>query len=196
MNHKLLQQLCEAYVLGALDDRERQQMEEHLQKGCASCEKTLSELNAIVASLGFAAKAVSPRPEVKEKLLAKILSGEQTSEKSVREDDKKSPYLIIRAHEGEWQPLAKGVHTKFLYADRTNERTTMLMRMEPGARLASHAHHGAEELYVLEGDCVSQGVRLNPGDYHRAEGGSTHGVTSTENGCLMLVISPEIEMLP
>ena len=70
----------------------------------------------------------------------------------------------------------------------------MLLRMEAGSTFPGHAHHGPEELYMLEGDCLCEGETLGPGDYHRVAGGSDHGLTSTVNGCLMFISAPEIEV--
>jgi anti-sigma factor ChrR (cupin superfamily) len=102
---------------------------------------------------------------------------------------------LFAPDEGQWRELAPGVAAKILFADLQHQRTTMLVRMTAGSQFAGHRHGGAEELFVLEGDCLCQGQSLHAGDYHRAAGGTRHGVTSTENGCLMLVISPEIEVV-
>jgi anti-sigma factor ChrR (cupin superfamily) len=59
--------------------------------------------------------------------------------------------------------------------------------MVAGSTAPGHHHDHIEELYVLEGDCYCAGQCLHAGDYHRAEGGSTHGATFTEHGCLMIV---------
>jgi len=53
-----------------------------------------------------------------------------------------------------------------------------------------------EELYVLEGGCSIAGHEMAVGDYHRAEAGTEHHNTSTDDGCLLLVISsPQNELL-
>jgi quercetin dioxygenase-like cupin family protein len=68
--------------------------------------------------------------------------------------------------------------------------------MEPGSRYGNHRHTQTEELYVLEGSCYCGGRLLGPGDYHRAEAGSIHLDTHTEEGSLMLMIaSVQNEML-
>jgi hypothetical protein len=49
---------------------------------------------------------------------------------------------------------------------------------------------------ALEGTCLIGGQLLQQGDYHRAEIGTVHHETSTEDGCLMLIIfSPNNELL-
>jgi hypothetical protein len=58
-----------------------------------------------------------------------------------------------------------------------------------GGALIGHRHPQVEELYVLEGSCVCAGEFLQAGDYHRAEAGTVHPVTSSEQGCLALVMT-------
>jgi anti-sigma factor ChrR (cupin superfamily) len=88
------------------------------------------------------------------------------------------------------------VVAKLLSYDSVSRRTTALVRIVPGTRYAPHRHAAAEELYVLEGGCLCGGRELTVGDYHRAEAGTEHHDTSSDDGCLLLVISsPQNEML-
>lgn len=103
---------------------------------------------------------------------------------------------FIRASEGTWRGIAPGVMAKLLSFDPASRRTTTLLRFAPGASYAPHRHTAAEELYVLEGGCSIAGREMTVGDYHRAEAGTVHHDTSTDEGCLLLVISsPQNEML-
>jgi len=95
----------------------------------------------------------------------------------------------VRSGEGEWRPTSSGVSFKLLNRDRARGTQIMLMRMEPGSSLDEHSHGGAEELYMLSGECNARGMRLRNGDYHRAAAHSHHGLTTTEHGCVMLVVS-------
>lgn len=181
MKHEHLHQLCEAYALGALDENEQREFQNHLQAGCDACAAKLSELNRVINALGLSAEPAAPSPELKKKIIEQATAP--------------PPFYFVRSNEGQWQSMAPGVAAKILFVDVQHKRTTMLLPMAAGSQFAGHRHGGAEELFVLEGDCFCQGQRLHAGDYHRAEGGSTHDVTSTENGCLMLVISPEMELV-
>ena len=103
---------------------------------------------------------------------------------------------FIRASEGTWRGIAPGVMAKLLSFDRTSGRTTTLLRFAPGTSYAPHRHTAVEELYVLEGGCSIAGREMTVGDYHRAEAGTVHHDTSTDDGCLLLVISsPQNEPL-
>lgn len=102
----------------------------------------------------------------------------------------------IRASEGAWRMIASGVSAKLLSFDSVSRRTTTLLRFAPRTRYAPHRHTAVEELYVLEGGCTIGGQEMAVGDYHRAEAGTVHHDTSTDDGCLLLVISsPQNEML-
>ncbi|MBK9307818.1 MAG: cupin domain-containing protein [Nitrospira sp.] len=102
----------------------------------------------------------------------------------------------IRASEGIWRGIAPGVTAKVLSFDPVSRRVTTLLRFAPGTSYAPHRHSTVEELFVLEGGCSIAGRAMTVGDYHRAEAGTVHHDTSTDDGCLLLVISsPQNEML-
>jgi len=103
---------------------------------------------------------------------------------------------FIRASEGTWREIAPGVVAKLLSFDPVSRRTTTLLRFDPGTSYAPHRHTAVEELLVLEGGCSIAGHEMTVGDYHRAEAGTVHHDTSTDDGCLLLVISsPQNEIL-
>jgi len=63
--------------------------------------------------------------------------------------------------------------------------------MEPRTIYPSHRHNDIEEVFVLEGDLMIEGVHMMPGDFCRSEPGSIHGATSTESGALLLVFASQ-----
>jgi len=185
MDHRNLKNLASAYSLGALDETEKAAFERHLKDGCDECEQLMMSFNLTIGSMGITAGETRPRPELKEKILDLIdADSRQTAVQN------KPPFLFVFANEGEWIALDKGVIAKILSEDHQRKTTTMLIKMAPGSRIASHHHDGAEELFVLEGECLCAGRHLKTGDYHRAAAHSNHDVTTTETGCLMLVIAP------
>lgn len=103
---------------------------------------------------------------------------------------------FVKASEGIWWKVAPGVRAKLLSFDPVSRRTTTLLRFAPGTSYAPHRHTAVEELLVIEGGCRIAGRELAVGDYHRAEAGTEHHDTSSDDGCLLLVISsPQNEML-
>ena len=60
------------------------------------------------------------------------------------------------------------------------------------AHYPSHHHAAIEELFLLSGDLHLEGQVMRAGDYCRADRGSIHGETFTDDGCLFLLMaSPE-----
>jgi anti-sigma-K factor RskA len=72
VNHELFSEWAPLYAMAALDEEERAQFEAHLAAGCPACTTMLSELSEVVAALAWAAPAISPRPELRERLLARV----------------------------------------------------------------------------------------------------------------------------
>lgn len=66
---------------------------------------------------------------------------------------------------------------------------TFLARMAPGSSYPSHRHGGPEECYVLKGDLDVGHRKMRAGDFERAEPGSVHARETTEEGCLLLIVS-------
>lgn len=103
---------------------------------------------------------------------------------------------FIKAVEGVWRELAPGVTAKVLSFDTVSRRATTLLRIAPGTSYVPHRHTETEELFVLEGGCRIAGREMTVGDYHRAEAGTEHHDTSSDDGCLLLIISsPQNELL-
>lgn len=65
----------------------------------------------------------------------------------------------------QWRPLS---------SSRYDDRTLALFRLNAGATVPQHRHDGMEELYLLSGTLLVEGVTMNPGDYCRGEFGSMH----------------------
>ncbi len=117
---------------------------------------------------------------------------EQIAGRGYPAQDMTDPGLaVVRSSEGQWQEIAPGVIMKSLSVDSDRDRVTALVRMGAGSRYGTHRHAQAEELYVLEGSCLCGGQQLLAGDYHRAEAGSIHVDTWTDDGCLMLIMTSQ-----
>ena len=172
--------LAAAFALGAISAEEMARLSDLVKHGDAENKKTLAALKRVTQALALTAEAqAEPSPAVKDRLM-KSLNDSQTV---VLQPE----FSIVRENEGQWQIMLPGVSFKNLFNNPDIGSSTMLMRMAAGSILPSHHHDHIEELYVIEGDCYSSGQCLTVGDYHRAEGGSTHGKTFTEHGCMMIV---------
>jgi hypothetical protein len=59
-------------AVGALDDAERARFDAHLASGCAACEADLLEGTRLVAALAWAVPDAPLRPEIRDRLLARV----------------------------------------------------------------------------------------------------------------------------
>ncbi|MGL5009397.1 MAG: cupin domain-containing protein [Paracoccaceae bacterium] len=94
---------------------------------------------------------------------------------------------IARSDAGTWQSFADGIEVKTLWRSRQSGRTAFMLRMQPGAVMPMHDHHGDEETLVLEGDMQINGVAFGPGDFQVAFAGTRHPLITTRHGCLCFV---------
>lgn len=101
-------------------------------------------------------------------------------------------FTHLPAGSGEWRDLpVKGARIKELSDQRADGFTTMLLEMDPGAKFPGHHHHGAEQVYLLDGDLWSDGEELSPGDFLRAAAETPHGGLYSEGGCHALIITAQ-----
>jgi anti-sigma factor ChrR (cupin superfamily) len=94
----------------------------------------------------------------------------------------------VRADEGRWLRLVEGVTVKPLSVDEQRGTVTILMTLQPGARVAGHDHHGAEDSFVVSGSCHIGTIHLAAGDFHHAGSGTHHGEIVSESGCTLLLV--------
>lgn len=177
------------YALGALEGEEAREFEEHLAAGCGTCAAELREFEAVAADLGQAAPEAEPPAGVRARLLALVSEGGAGGAGS---GDALPGFLVLRAGEGAWRPTGDaGVSFKLLFADRERGTVTTLVRMEPRSRIRSHRHLGVEQCLVLEGDVRSGLTGMTAGDFNCSMPGSVHEELMTDNGALLLLVSPE-----
>jgi anti-sigma factor ChrR (cupin superfamily) len=92
-----------------------------------------------------------------------------------------------------------GVSIHFLASDRPTGYAAVLVRMQPGSRYPAHRHHGAEEVFVLEGSFEDDRGRHGQGDFVVYEDGSAHHPSCPAGGpaCTFFAIAREgIELFP
>jgi DNA-binding NarL/FixJ family response regulator/quercetin dioxygenase-like cupin family protein len=107
-----------------------------------------------------------------------------------------SGLMIKRTETAVWQAgRAPGCWAKTLFVEKESDISTSLIRMDPGTRFPRHRHAGTEEVFLLEGDLVVEGEKMKPGDYCRAEIGSTHAESYTDSGCVFLLKASQLDEL-
>ncbi len=201
-DHESYLDLCAGSVLGALEPGDRVRLDKHLETSCDICERELAELREAVLAVAESIPPVAPDPSVKSRVLARIREnsesgtgdGESQPWRQWSRDDAAtedaSQLFLRRSSDGDWEETGvDGILVRSLFVDRANDRMTAMFRMAPGTSYIPHVHAGYEECFVLEGDLKVGDEVMQAGDYQRAPAGSTHGVQSTENGCLLLISS-------
>ena len=176
LDHEEWIERAEFYALRVLEGEELNQFQAHLSSGCALCKAKVSEAESLFAQLPSSLEPIAPPASVKTRVFEQI-------------DKDKPGYQFVHAAEGAWQEMAPGIVAKILSLDETRQRVTALVRMEKGSSYSNHRHTRTEELFVIEGSCYCGGRLLKAGDYHRAEAGSIHLDTHTDDGSLMLLIT-------
>jgi anti-sigma factor ChrR (cupin superfamily) len=204
-----LRERAVAYALGALPAGEATEYESHCA-ACAVCRAEADSVRRLLPHLAAQAGEAEPGASLKGRLLecfrreARPAAARPSGAASVRSgadvvmqpwkrwqgDTMRDDLFLVRAGEGEWEPTAvPGVETRRLYVDVKARRATMLVRMAAHTSYPAHLHGGPEECYVLDGDIRVHDVVMHRGDYQRADLGSTHHVQSTDEGCLLLLVS-------
>ncbi|MBS1826008.1 MAG: cupin domain-containing protein [Acidobacteria bacterium] len=142
------------------------------------------------ARLAFAAPLLRPRPELRARLLANLKPQESVQVWRDWSDTPPAPIHKFASEEGAWEPIdIPGIRVKRLYVDPAKDIVSLLIQMDPGTSYPSHRHAGPEHCYVISGDLEVGGLALKTGDYQVANTSSVHTVTSTKNGCTILIIS-------
>ena len=100
------------------------------------------------------------------------------------------PLADVRRNEGGWLSAGfPGVDVRPLFRDRTSGQSTVLIRMEPGAKLPTHSHGANEQCLVLEGDIRWGEVAYEAGDFVVMAKDTTHPELHSKSGNLLLIIS-------
>ena len=132
----------------------------------------LTLLNALVSS------SIAPI-DPPAALRARILDAAASTSQNTR---------TVRSGEGRWFNVVPGVTVKPLSIDVERDTATILMMFEPGARVPSHDHAGAEDSFVISGSCRIGEAYLLKGDFHHADAGTTHGEIVSDEGCVLLLV--------
>ncbi|HEY2380512.1 MAG TPA: cupin domain-containing protein [Terriglobia bacterium] len=168
------------YALQALPTAEIPAAETHFT-GCDACRQELELLRPIVG--GFTAwpsDVLRPAQPLWERLTRRISM--QTGQEPVL-NPPRAPA------QPEWETVVPGISVKLLATDTLKNRTSMLVRLDPGTEYPPHCHAGEEELHLLYGELIINNRKLHPGDYFRAAAGSVDHRVWSETGCTCVLIT-------
>jgi RNA polymerase sigma factor (sigma-70 family) len=97
--------------------------------------------------------------------------------------------------EPDWREVAPGISCKILATDEQRDRVSMLVRLQPNVEYPPHTHAGVEELHLLSGELWIDEHKLEPGDYNRAEPGTSDARVWSETGCTCVLITSPKDVL-
>lgn len=169
------------YALGLLADEEARAVEAQLAAGEPRWVEEVAACRSVTDDLAYAARPQAPPPAARQRVLEAI--GEPPPARQERDGVR-----FVHPDRLGWRrtPFA-GVEVKILHLDRQAGRVTLLTRLAPGTLYPTHRHDGFEEIYVVDGDVLVNGVAMRAGDYCSAAAGSLHEGVRTTGGCTYIV---------
>ena len=214
MTQKKLEELALGHALGTLSSAEERELEALVRNETYASAEVSNYLDTAAAFAFAASPAVTPRAELRARIVADIANTPQlrrnrttssttttqvAKEKIVQRQEKRelavagqrdaSPFTVIANSPDGWaETETPGFRTKLLSSGPQPGNVTMLLAFDPGVRIPDHHHAGSEEIYMLTGTLCTGGVTLGPGDYYRAELGSQHEDVYSVDGCTALLI--------
>ena len=182
-------ELVGAYALGALPQSDAAALAEHIST-CPECSRELSALGPAVDALAsWPIDVLRPSPALWSRLASRI------SAETGKECESPSSQSGEAWRAPEWKAVAPGISCKLLATDSERDRVSMLVRLAPGTDYPPHVHAGVEELHLLDGELWIDDRKLHPGDYNRAEAGSSDRRVWSETGCTCVLITSPSDVL-
>jgi anti-sigma factor ChrR (cupin superfamily) len=183
--------LVASYALAALERSENELMKAHLPT-CPECQQEYHALSSVTDTLsGWRAQTLPPLAS-SWKRLAERISTQPQKQAVVPALTQPPPQDWA---EPRWKEVAPGISCKLLSNDTESDRVSMLVRLAPNTAYPPHRHAGVEELYLLEGELWIENQKLQPGDYNRAEAGTSDQRVWSETGCMCLLITSPSDQL-
>lgn len=89
-----------------------------------------------------------------------------------------------------FQPFegAPGMHVCVM-ADHGDGGVSLLVKLDPGAKVPRHEHLGREENLILQGKCDVGGQVAGPGDYVRMDTDDVHEIRAIDETIFFVVVN-------
>lgn len=183
-----IEELAALLAAGALDGDERRELEQLLADGDPVAVREVARFGDVAAMMALAqAPNCEPAPEVRARLLEKIRAAKPATKVSM--PPMPGFKFVFGQDAGEWQQLpVPGASVKLLSMDQERGYAVVMGKLEAGASYPPHTHIHAEQVFVLSGDLNIGKQRMEAGDFHQADAGTTHDVNYSETGCTILAV--------
>lgn len=173
---------------GLLDSEEEKELHRLAEQGDPQALAEMTIYREVLAQVAQTIPFATPSATLKDRLMAsvkaqntKLRPGWQTHEPG---------FDYVLSGQGLWQDAPfPGVKFQVLHYDKKADLLTQLVRLAPGAKFPPHRHGAAEQCLVLEGIVSIGTLNLRPGDFNLAAANTVHNEMTTEEGCLLLLVS-------
>ncbi len=192
MKKEQIEELAASYAAGALDGEERRELEQLLADGDPVAVSEVARFGDVAAMIALAqAPDSEPAPAVRDRLLNQIRGKNPASKSAAKIIMPPMPgfKFVFGEEKGEWVQLpVPGASVKLLSMDQERGYAVVMGKLEAGASYPPHTHIHAEQVFVLSGDLNIGQQRMEAGDFHQADAGTTHDVNYSETGCTILAV--------
>ncbi len=187
MSEKRIEELAALDLAGALDESERQELQQLLAQSNQAALRYARQFNELGALLLVSqTETHNPPAALKEKILGRIAATAPAQTTSAPDAGLK--FLSV-SQQGDWQPFKiPGAWVKLLSFDAERGYAVVLGKLDAGVHFPAHQHIHAEQIFVLTGDLFIGDKRMDAGDFHHADAGTAHGVNRSETGCTILAV--------
>lgn len=99
--------------------------------------------------------------------------------------------LMLYTPEMTWEPdpfFPGDAEVKILRSEAEGGARTLLVRLQPGRKIAPHSHLGVVQHYVLDGEYETEGKIFKAGAYRLLPKEANVGTISTARGTIILMI--------
>ena len=196
MNEERIEELAALHAAGALDGPDLAEWQQHLVSADAPTIREAARFQDVAALAAICLVApIQPPADLKARIMNKISTSAESSNRPAAKTSPIPPLdidgfkFVFGRDTGDWISLrVPGASVKLLSLDPARGYAVVLGKLEAGASYPPHKHINTEQVYVVTGDLHIGTQRLGPGDFHQADGGTTHDVNYSETGCTILAI--------
>ena len=153
------------------------------------------DFGEVLDALAYSA-AAPPPPHLKKLVLDRIAAEGPARPASLPPGGRAvlAGVTAVLVADAEWIPAQlPGLDYKLLNRDDARGYTTRLLRFAPGSTYPAHRHGGTEEVFIVAGTVVLNGVTLRAGDYCRSEAGTTETAAYSAEGGMAIIVSSDAD---